>query len=68
MKKASFRASFSNTDADGIDPYNEYKKNIANLGVNYDITEKVNFSMNVNYTNEKYINPPEHWYSRVLVQ
>ncbi|MFZ0281294.1 MAG: carboxypeptidase-like regulatory domain-containing protein, partial [Bacteroidales bacterium] len=58
-EKASFRASFSNTDAKGIDPYNTYKKNIANLGVNYDITEKVNFSMNINYTNEKYINPPE---------
>ena len=57
--KASFRASFSNTDAAGIDPYNTYKKNIANLGVNYDITKKVNFSMNVNYTNEIYINPPE---------
>ncbi|MBN1144303.1 MAG: SusC/RagA family TonB-linked outer membrane protein [Bacteroidales bacterium] len=57
--KGSFRASFSNTDADGIDPYNEYKKNIANLGVNYSITERLNFSVNVNYTNEKFINPPE---------
>ena len=57
--KGSFRASFSNTDADGIDPFNEYKRNIANLGVNYNIAEKVNFSMNVNYTNEIYINPPE---------
>jgi TonB-linked SusC/RagA family outer membrane protein len=56
---ASFRASFSNTDADGIDPFNEYKKNIANLGVNYDVTEKLNFSMNINYSNEKYTNPPE---------
>lgn len=58
-ERGSFRSSFSNTDADGIDPYNEYKKNIANLGVNYNITEKVIFSLNVNYTNEKYINPPE---------
>ncbi len=58
-EKASFRASFTNMDAKGIDPYNTYKKNIANLGVNYDITEKVNFSMNVNYSNENYINPPE---------
>lgn len=58
-EKASFRASFTNMDAKGIDPYNTYKKNIANLGVNYDITEKVNFTMNVNYSNENYINPPE---------
>ncbi len=57
--KGSFRASFARTDADGIDPYNQYKKNIANVGVNYDITEKLNFSINVNYTNEKFINPPE---------
>lgn len=58
-ENGSFRASFSNSDADGIDPFNEYKRIIANLGVNYDITEKLNFSVNVNYTNEAYINPPQ---------
>lgn len=58
-EKGSFRASYSRTDADGIDPYNEYKKNIGNFGANYDITDKLNFSINVNYTNEKFINPPE---------
>ncbi len=57
--KGSFRASFSNTDADGIDPYNTYKRNIANLGVNWKIADKLTYSMNINYTNEKYINPPE---------
>lgn len=58
-ESASFRASFSRMDADGIDPYNSYLKNIANLGVIYDITKRVTFTMNVNYANEKYINPPE---------
>jgi len=58
-EKASFRASFLRMDAKGIDPYNTYIKNIANLGVNYDIAKGVNFMMNVNYANEKYINPPE---------
>jgi TonB-linked SusC/RagA family outer membrane protein len=58
-EKGSFRASFARTDTKGIEPTNEYKRNIANLGVVYDITEKVNFSMNVNYTNENYINPPQ---------
>ncbi|OFY62357.1 MAG: SusC/RagA family TonB-linked outer membrane protein [Bacteroidetes bacterium RBG_13_43_22] len=58
-QKGSFRASFARTDTKGIEPTNEYKRNIANLGVVYDITEKVNFSMNVNYTNENYINPPQ---------
>jgi TonB-linked SusC/RagA family outer membrane protein len=57
--RGSFRASYANTDASGIDPYNTYKKNIANLGVNYKIAEKLTFTMNVNYTNEVYINPPE---------
>jgi TonB-linked SusC/RagA family outer membrane protein len=58
-EKASFRASFSRMDAKGIDPYNTYLKNIANLGVTYDITKRINFMMVVNYANEKYINPPE---------
>jgi len=58
-ERGSFRASFARTDTKGIEPTNEYKRNIANLGVVYDITEKVNFSMNVNYTNENYINPPQ---------
>jgi TonB-dependent SusC/RagA subfamily outer membrane receptor len=57
--KGSFRASFSRMDADGIDPFNEYKKNIANLGVNYNMTDRVVFTLNFNYTHEKYINPPE---------
>jgi len=55
----SFRGSFARTDTKGIEPTNEYKRNIANLGVTYDITEKVNFAVNVNYTNESYINPPQ---------
>ncbi len=55
----SFRASFSNTDTKGIEPKNEYKRKIANLGVNYNIAENLNFSMNVNYTNEEYIDPPQ---------
>lgn len=58
-EKGSFRASYSRTDNSGIEPTNEYKRNIANLGVVYDITKKVSFSMNVNYTNENYINPPQ---------
>ena len=57
-ESGSFRASFSNTDTKGIEPENTYKRKIANLGVNYEITKNVNFSANVNYTNEDYINPP----------
>jgi hypothetical protein len=58
-QKGSFRASYSRTDTKGIEPTNEYIRNTANLGVAYDITEKVNFSVNVNYNNENFINPPQ---------
>ena len=58
-QKGSFRASFARTDTKGIEPTNEYKRNIANLGVVYDITKRVNFEMNVNYANESFINPPQ---------
>jgi TonB-linked SusC/RagA family outer membrane protein len=55
----SFRASFSNTDASGIEPSNEYKRNIFNIGATYDITKRLKITTNINYTNEKYINPPQ---------
>ena len=55
----SFRASFSNTTGNGIEPTNKYKKNTFNIGVNYDITKKLHFSTNINYTKEEYINPPQ---------
>jgi TonB-dependent SusC/RagA subfamily outer membrane receptor len=58
-ERGSFRASISNTDADGIDPFNEYKKYIANLGASYNVSKRIVFTMYVNYANEKYINPPE---------
>jgi TonB-linked SusC/RagA family outer membrane protein len=55
----SFRASFSNTTGSGIEPSNEYKKNTFNVGVNYDITKRLKFTTNINYTKEDYINPPQ---------
>lgn len=55
----SFRVSFSNTDAAGIIPNNDYKKRIFNVGINHNITPKLMFQMNVNYANEENINPPQ---------
>lgn len=55
----SFRVSFSNTDAKGVVPNNDYKRRIFNLGINHDITKKLTLSVNVNYANEKNINPPQ---------
>ncbi|MDR2910208.1 MAG: SusC/RagA family TonB-linked outer membrane protein [Bacteroidales bacterium] len=57
--KGSFRASFSNTDTKGIEPTNSYKRNTANTSIVHEIVPKLNFTFNMNYTNEQYINPPQ---------
>lgn len=57
--KGNFRASYSNQDALGISPNNSYKKQIFNLGVNYNLHEKLKLQVNVNYASEKNNNPPQ---------
>lgn len=58
-ENGSFRASFSNTNATGIQPSNEYKKRIGNVGINHNVTKKLKLQLNINYTNEENINPPQ---------
>jgi TonB-linked SusC/RagA family outer membrane protein len=58
-EKGSFRASFSHSQASGIQPDNEYTKKIANLGLNHNLSKKLSVSVNLNYTHEDNINPPE---------
>ena len=55
----NFRVSYSNTDSKGIDPVNEYKRNTLNTNLNYKITEKLKFTLSMNYAKESYINPPQ---------
>jgi TonB-linked SusC/RagA family outer membrane protein len=55
----SFRVSLSNTDATGIEPRNQYKRKIANLGMNQNITQKLKLTVNLNWANEQQINPPQ---------
>jgi TonB-linked SusC/RagA family outer membrane protein len=55
----SFRASISTTDAQGIVPSNKYKRRIFNVGINQTLVKKLKFQLNVNYTDEDYINPPQ---------
>jgi TonB-linked SusC/RagA family outer membrane protein len=55
----SFRTSVSTTNAKGIVPSNEYKRRIFNLGINQTIVKKLKLQLNVNYTDEDYINPPQ---------
>ena len=57
--KGSFRTSFSNTNAAGIQPSNDYKKRIFNVGVNHAITEKLQLQLNVNFADEDNFNPPQ---------
>ena len=55
----SFRASYSNQDALGISPNNDYHKKIFNAGLNQKIGNKMSMTFNVNYTNEINNNPPQ---------
>ncbi len=55
----SFRVSFSNVDAEGIVPLNEYKKRIFNAGINHEFTKKLTMQLNINYANEQNLNPPQ---------
>lgn len=57
--KGSFRASFSNTNAAGIQPSNDYKKRVFNVGINHAITEKLQLQLNVNFADEDNFNPPQ---------
>ncbi|GAB2981347.1 SusC/RagA family TonB-linked outer membrane protein [Mucilaginibacter puniceus] len=54
----SFRASFSNLDAKGISPGNNYHKKIFNLGLNSKVNDKLTFQTNINYSHETNNNPP----------
>ena len=58
-EKGSFRVSFSNADAKGIEPRDEYKKKIFNLGLNQNITKKLKLNVNINWSNEIQSNPPQ---------
>ena len=55
----SFRASYSNQDALGISPNNDYHKKIFNAGLNQKIGNKMSLTFNVNYTNEINNNLPQ---------
>src|SRR5690606_10724312 len=56
--KGSFRASFSHTHSDGIDPINEFRRKTFNLGLNQNISDKLTLAINVNYSHENNDNPP----------
>ncbi|WP_448698312.1 SusC/RagA family TonB-linked outer membrane protein [Mucilaginibacter sp. AW1-3] len=56
--KGNFRVSFSNQDADGIVPNNNFHKKIFNVGINYKLTDKLSAQVYLNYSHEFNNNPP----------
>jgi TonB-linked SusC/RagA family outer membrane protein len=50
--------SFSNMSSQGITPNNSFNRKTINLGFGYDLSKKLSFKGNVNYSNEYNKNPP----------
>lgn len=56
--KGGMNLSLANMSSDGIVPNNSFKRNTINLGFSYNLTEKLSFQGNMNYSNENNVNPP----------
>jgi TonB-linked SusC/RagA family outer membrane protein len=56
--KGGFNLSFANIDNQGIVPNNKFNRKTLNLGFAYDLSKKISFSGNVNYSHEFNQNPP----------
>ena len=56
--KGSFRIAYTNTDANAIIPGSTFKKNIIDIGINYDLSKKLTVQLNANYSIEDKKNPP----------
>lgn len=57
-EKGGFNLSLSNLSSKGITPNNEFTRRTINFGFSYDLSAKLSFSGNVNYSNEFNENPP----------
>jgi TonB-linked SusC/RagA family outer membrane protein len=56
--KGGMNLSLANMTSQGIIPNNTFKRNTINLGFSYDLTDKLSFQGNMNYSNENNENPP----------
>ncbi len=56
--KGGFNLSFANMDNKGIVPNNTFNRKTLNFGFAYDLSKKLSFAGNVNYSNEYNKNPP----------
>ena len=57
-EKGGLNFSFSNLASQGVTPNNEFKRKTINLGYQYDLSPKLSFRGNINYSNEYNKNPP----------
>jgi TonB-linked SusC/RagA family outer membrane protein len=56
--KGGMNLSLANMTSEGIIPNNTFKRNTVNLGFSYDLSDKLSFQGNMNYSNENNENPP----------
>jgi TonB-linked SusC/RagA family outer membrane protein len=56
--KGGFNLSFANMDSKGIVPNNSFNRKTINMGFAYDLSKKLSFAGNMNYSNEYNKNPP----------
>ncbi len=56
--KGGMNLSFSNMDNKGIVPNNTFNRKTINLGFSYDLSSKLSFAGNINYSTEFNKNPP----------
>ncbi len=56
--KGGFNLSLANLSSNGITPNNTFKRRTVNFGFSYELSKKLSFSGNVNYSNEENRNPP----------
>jgi TonB-linked SusC/RagA family outer membrane protein len=57
-EKGGMNLSFANMDNKGIVPNNTFNRKTINLGFAYDLSPKISFNGNINYSNEYNKNPP----------
>lgn len=57
-EKGGFNMSIANMDSKGIVPNNSFNRKTINMGFAYDLSKKLSFAGNVNYSNEFNKNPP----------
>ncbi|WP_416865726.1 MAG: SusC/RagA family TonB-linked outer membrane protein [Imperialibacter sp.] len=56
--RGGLNLSFANMNSQGIVPNNTYERKTINLGFGYDLSDKLSFKGNINYSNEYNKNPP----------